>query len=217
MNPKTSTPNQRLIDSLKDRSISQRKFAGMIGMSTNGFHSIAKGGTRVSRVLALATESLLGVNAEWILTGEGDPELDLQKKIDPWQRLVLNRLHSEDSRIFEILIGEIESSSSPYRNGLDSSSTWSTSQTEHYKGLIESLVSILREFSSYESDMGQAPFRCGLMIISGFKISDVEKSHAGRLMDPKFKKRLARIHDIREELYQMINQSRKSNGNPETM
>ena len=80
MNPKTSTPNQRLIDSLKDRSISQRKFAGMIGMSTNGFHSIAKGGTRVSRVLALAAESLLGVNAEWILTGEGDPELDLQKK-----------------------------------------------------------------------------------------------------------------------------------------
>ena len=71
-----STANARVLDKLKDKGISQRKFAAMIGMSTNGFHAIAKGETRVSKVLALAAQSLLGISAEWILNGEGDSEIN---------------------------------------------------------------------------------------------------------------------------------------------
>ena len=54
----------------------------MIGMSTNGFHAIAKGETRVSKVLALAAQSLLGISAEWILNEEG-LEINPINSIDP--------------------------------------------------------------------------------------------------------------------------------------
>ncbi len=45
MERRESTANERLLAKLKDKGISQRKFAAMIGMSTNGFHAIAKGET----------------------------------------------------------------------------------------------------------------------------------------------------------------------------
>ena len=72
-----------MLAKLKDRA-SLKKFAAMIGMSTNGFHAIAKGEGRASKVLALAAQSLLGISAEWILNGEGVSEINPINSIDPW-------------------------------------------------------------------------------------------------------------------------------------
>ena len=217
MGRREPTANARLLAKLKDKGISQRKFAAMIGMSTNGFHAIAKGETRVSKVLALAAQSLLGISAEWILNGEGDSEINPINSIDPWDRLLIKSLNSEDSRVFEVLIGKFESSSSPYRNNLDEQGNWSEPEINEYRGLLQSLIRIMREFSSYESDTGQAPFRCGLMIIAGFDSDEIHMSHAGKLVDQRFKKKLARITEIRDELNLMIGKSKEKNGDPERM
>ena len=217
MEGRESTANARLLAKLKDKGISQRKFAAMIGMSTNGFHAIAKGETRVSKVLALAAQSLLGISAEWILNGEGDSEINPINSIDPWDRLLIDSLNGEDSRVFEVLIGKFESSSSPYRNNLDVQSNWSEPAIDEYRGLLQSLIRIMREFSGYESDTGQAPFRCGLMIIAGFDSDEIHMSHAGKLVDQRFKKKLARITEIRDELNLMTGKSKEKNGDPERM
>ena len=85
----TATPGQRLLYAIKNSEMTQRKFAGLIGMSPNGLNSIVKGKKRLSRTLALATELITGVRAEWILNNENPMHVDPTSKIDPWDRMVL--------------------------------------------------------------------------------------------------------------------------------
>ena len=46
-------------------------------MSPNGINSIIKGKKRLSKTLALATEQITGVNAEWILDEQMPVFVDL--------------------------------------------------------------------------------------------------------------------------------------------
>ena len=56
-------PGERLLFAIKDSDMTQRKFAELIGMSPNGLNAIVKGKKRLSRILALATEQITGVEA----------------------------------------------------------------------------------------------------------------------------------------------------------
>ena len=199
------TPNQRLMTAISSLGISQRKFAAMIGMSANGFNSIAKGDTKVSRVLALAAESLLYANADWIMTGKGSPVSNIKNRLDPWERLVLEKLQHEEGRIFDVLIADLESKSSPYRNALDSSKSWDEEKISKYNNLVGSLRKIMDGYRNMDPDDGQAPFRCGLMHVAGFKEDEIENSDIGNMVDPRFKNSLARIRDIRGELDILMN------------
>ena len=67
---KTDGPGDRLLVAIQENSMTQKKFAQLIGMSPNGLNSIIKGKKRLSRVLAIATERLTGVRADWILQNE---------------------------------------------------------------------------------------------------------------------------------------------------
>ena len=64
------TAGERLLFAIKNSEMTQRKFAGLIGMSANALNSIVKGKNRLNRIMALATEQITDVRAEWILNNE---------------------------------------------------------------------------------------------------------------------------------------------------
>ena len=71
MGVEEKTPGQRLLFAIKNSNMTQRKFASLIDMSPNGLNMIIKDNKRLNRRLALATELITGVKADWLLTAEG--------------------------------------------------------------------------------------------------------------------------------------------------
>ena len=71
MGTEEKTPGQRLLFAIKNSDMTQRKFAELIDMSPNGLNMIVRGRKRLNRRLALATELITGVKADWLLTAEG--------------------------------------------------------------------------------------------------------------------------------------------------
>ena len=202
----TGTPGQRLLYAIKNSEMTQRKFAGLIGMSPNGLNSIVKGKKRLSRTLALATELITGVRAEWILSNEFPVDLDPISKIEPWDRMVLEFNRPNDMNLFERVFGEIDQQTSPYRNSIDPDISWTQKQNDQYQALIREAKELLQFFTQLDTDEGQGPFRYGLMILHGkFSKEELGKSEAAVDTDSKFMANLERISVIRGELQDLIN------------
>ena len=91
------------------------------------------------------------------------------------------------------------------RNALDSSKSWNEEKISKYNNLVGSLRKIMDGYRNMDPDDGQAPFRCGLMHVAGFKEDEIENSDIGNMVDPRFKNSLARIRDIRGELDILMN------------
>ena len=202
----TGTPGQRLLYAIKNSEMTQRKFAGLIGMSPNGLNSIVKGKKRLSRTLALATELITGVRAEWILSNEFPVDLDPISKIEPWDRMVLEFYRPNDMNLFERVFGEIDQQTSPFRNSIDPEISWTQKQNDQYQALIKEAKELLQFFTQLDTDEGQGPFRFGLMILHGkFSKEELGKSEAAVDTDSKFMANLERISVIRGELQDLIN------------
>ena len=163
----TGTPGQRLLYAIKNSEMTQRKFAGLIGISPNGLNQIVKGKNRLSRILALATEQITGVRAEWILSNEFPVDLDPISKIEPWDRMVLEFYRPNDMNLFERVFGEIDQQTSPFRNSIDPEIAWTQKQNDQYQALIREAKKLLQIFNQLDTDEGQGPFRYGLMILHG--------------------------------------------------
>lgn len=186
--------------------MTQRKFAGLIGMSPNGLNSIVKGKKRLSRILALATEQITGVRAEWILNKEFPLALEPISKIDPWDRMVLEFYRPDDNNLFERVIAGIEQRTSPFRNSIDPEGAWSKEQNDQYQALIREAKELFYFFNHLDADEGQGPFRYGLMILHGrFSKEELGNSEAAANTDPRFMENLERISVIRDELQDLIN------------
>jgi len=112
------TPGDRLLTAITISQMTQRKFAGLIGMSPNGLNSIVKGKKRLSRILALATEQITRVRAEWILNNENPMFLDPNSKIDPWDRIVLEFYRSNDMDLFERILRKLTRKQAPLGTAL---------------------------------------------------------------------------------------------------
>jgi len=202
----TGTPGQRLLYAIKNSEMTQRKFAGLIGISPNGLNQIVKGKNRLSRTLALATELITGVRAEWILSNEFPVDLDPISKIEPWDRMVLEFYRPNDMNIFERVFGEIDQQTSPYRNSMDPEIAWTQKQNDQYQALIREAKKLLQFFNQLDTDEGQGPFRFGLMILHGkFSKEELGKSEAAVDTDSKSMANLERISVIRGELQDLIN------------
>jgi len=202
----TGTPGQRLLYAIKNSEMTQRKFAGLIGISPNGLNQIVKGKNRLSRTLALATELITGVRAEWILNNELPKFVDPTSKIEPWDRMVLEFYRPNDMNLFERVFGEIDQQTSPYRNSIDPEIAWTKEQNDQYQELIREAKELLHFFTQLDSDEGQGPFRYGLMILHGkFSKEELGKSEAAVDTDSKFMANLERISVIRGELQDLIN------------
>ncbi len=202
----TATPGQRLLYAIKNSEMTQRKFAGLIGMSPNGLNSIVKDKKRLSRTLALATELITGVRAEWILNKEFPVDLDPISKIEPWDRMVLEFYRPNDMNLFERVFGEIDQQTSPFRNSIDPEIAWTEEQNDQYQELIREAKELLHFFTQLETDEGQGPFRYGLMILHGkFPKEELGNSEAAANTDSKFIENLERIGVIRVELQDLIN------------
>ena len=203
---KIETPGDRLLYAIKNSEMTQRKFAGLIGMSPNGLNSIVKGKKRLSRTLALATELITGVRAEWILSNEFPVDLDPISKIEPWDRMVLEFYRPNDMNLFERVFGEIDQQTSPFRNSIDPEIAWTQKQNDQYQSLIGEAKGLLHFFIQMDSDEGQGPFRYGLMILHGkFSKEELGNSEAAVYTDSKFMANLERINVIRGELQDLIN------------
>ena len=202
----TGTPGQRLLYAIRGSEMTQRKFAGLIGMSPNGLNSIVKGKKRLSRILALATEQITGVRAEWILNKEFPLALEPISKIDPWDRMVLEFYRPDDNNLFERVIAGIEQKTSPFRNSIDPEGAWRKEQNDQYQALIREAKELFYFFNHLDADEGQGPFRYGLMILHGrFSKEELGNSEAAANTDPRFMENLERISVIRDELQDLIN------------
>ena len=202
----TGAPGQRLLYAIKNSEMTQRKFAGLIGMSPNGLNSIVKGKKRLSRTLALATELITGVRAEWILNNELPKFVDPTSKIEPWDRMVLEFYRPNDMNIFERVFGEIDQQTSPFRNSIDPEIAWTQKQNDQYQALIREAKELLQFFTQLDTDEGQGPFRYGLMILHGkFSKEELGNSEAAVYTDSRFMVNLERINVIRGELQDLIN------------
>jgi len=203
---KMGTPGDRLLYAIKDSEMTQKKFAGLIGMSPNGLNAIVKGKKRLSRILALSTEQITGVRAEWILNNELPKFVDPTSKIEPWDRMVLEFYRPNDMNLFERVFGEIDQQTSPFRNSIDPEIAWTKEQNDQYQELIREAKELLHFFTQLDSDEGQGPFRYGLMILHGkFSKEELGKSEAAVDTDSKFMANLERISVIRGELQDLIN------------
>ena len=203
---KIEEPGDRLLYAIKNSEMTQRKFAGLIGMSPNGLNSIVKGKKRLSRTLALATELITGVRAEWILNNELPKFVDPTSKIEPWDRMVLEFNRPNDMNLFERVFGEIDQQTSPYRNSIDPEISWTQKQNDQYQALIREAKELLQFFTQLDTDEGQGPFRYGLMILHGkFSEEELGNSEAAANTDSKFMVDLERISIIRGELQDLIN------------
>ena len=203
-------PGDRLLYAIKNSDMTQRKFAGLIGMSPNGLNSIVKGRKRLSRTLALATELITGVRAEWILNNELPIDLDPISKIEPWDRIVLEFYRPNDMNIFERVFGEIEQQTSPFRNSIDQEIAWTKEQNNQYQELIKEAKELLQYFTQLDTDQGQGPFRYGLMILHGkFSKEELGNSESAVYTDSKFMANLERISVIRGELQDLINNANR--------
>ena len=93
------------------------------------------------------------------MTGKGSPVSNIKNRLDPWERLVLEKLQHEEGRIFDVLIADLESKSSPYRNALDSSKSWDEEKISKYNNLLGSLRKIMDGYRNMDPDDERAPFR----------------------------------------------------------
>ena len=203
---KIETPGDRLLTAITISQMTQRKFAGLIGMSPNGLNSIVKGKKRLSRILALATEQITRVRAEWILNNENPMFLDPNSKIDPWDRIVLEFYRSNDMDLFERILRKIDQETSPFRNSIDPKKAWSKEQNDKYQALIAEAKELVDYFIHLEADEGQAPYRLGLMILhGGFSEKELENSEAAGYTEEDRHPSIERIREIRLELDDLIN------------
>ena len=205
---KIETPGDRLLTAITISQMTQRKFAGLIGMSPNGLNSIVKGKKRLSRILALATEQITRVRAEWILNNENPMFLDPNSKIDPWDRIVLEFYRSNDMDLFERILSEIDQETSPFRNSIDPKKAWSKEQNDKYQALIDEAKDLVNYFIHLEAEDGQGPYRLGLMILhGGFPEIELVNSSAAYYTETGNNSYMERIREIRLELDDLINNS----------
>ena len=203
---KMETPGDRLLYAIKNSEMTQKKFAGLIGMSPNGLNQIVKGKKRLSRTLALATELITGVRAEWILSNEFPVDLDPISKIEPWDRMVLEFYRPNDMNLFERVFGEIDQKTSPFRNSIDPEIAWTQKQNDRYQSLIGEAKELLHFFTQLDTDEGQGPFRYGLMILHGkFSEEELGNSEAAVYTEEDCHPSIERIRGIRSELDDLIN------------
>jgi len=208
MMDKIETPGDRLLTAITISQMTQRKFAGLIGMSPNGLNSIVKGKKRLSRILALATEQITRVRAEWILNNENPMFLDPNSKIDPWDRIVLEFYRSNDMDLFERILSEIDQETSPFRNSIDPKKAWSKEQNDKYQALIDEAKDLVNYFIHLEAEDGQGPYRLGLMILhGGFPEIELVNSSAAYYTETGNNSYMERIREIRLELDDLINNS----------
>mgnify|MGYP001278809633 FL=1 len=205
---KIETPGDRLLTAITISQMTQRKFAGLIGMSPNGLNSIVKGKKRLSRILALATEQITRVRAEWILNNENPMFLDPNSKIDPWDRIVLEFYRSNDMDLFERILRKIDQETSPFRNSIDPKKAWSKEQNDKYQALIDEAKDLVNHFIHLEAEDGQGPYRLGLMILhGGFPEIELVNSSAAYYTETGNNSYMERISEIRLELDDLINNS----------
>ena len=205
---KIEMPGDRLLTAITISQMTQRKFAGLIGMSHNGLNSIVKGKKRLSRILALATEQITRVRAEWILNNENPMFLDPNSKIDPWDRIVLEFYRSNDMDLFERILRKIDQETSPFRNSIDPKKAWSKEQNDKYQALIAEAKDLVNYFIHLEAEDGQGPYRLGLMILhGGFPEIELVNSSAAYYTETGNNSYMERISEIRLELDDLINNS----------
>jgi plasmid maintenance system antidote protein VapI len=203
---KIETPGDRLLTAITISQMTQRKFAGLIGMSPNGLNSIVKGKKRLSRILALATEQITRIRAEWILNNENPMHADPNSKIDPWDRIVLEFYRSNDMDLFERILSEIDQETSPFRNSIDPKKAWSEEQNDKYQALIDEAKDLVNYFIHKEASEGQGPYRLGLMILhGGFSEIELVNSSAAYYTETGNNSYMERISEIRLELDDLIN------------
>jgi hypothetical protein len=177
-------------------------------MSPNGLNSIVKGKKRLSRILALATEQITRVRAEWILNNENPMFLDPNSKIDPWDRIVLEFYRSNDMDLFERILRKIDQETSPFRNSIDPKKAWSKEQNDKYQALIDEAKDLVNYFRQFEASEGQGPYRLGLMILhGGFPEIELVNSSAAYYTETGNNSYMERISEIRLELDDLINNS----------
>lgn len=90
----------RIKEILQERNITQAQFSDSIGMSQGGVANLLKRRSKVSKTLALAIQSMYGVYAKWLLTGEAPKYVEKEEQFDDSMNAVVDMLLKIQKRDF---------------------------------------------------------------------------------------------------------------------
>jgi len=192
---------KRLLSVVEKSGLSQRKFGGLIGKSPNSINKIIQGSIKMDKTIALAIEAVTGVNAEWLLTGEGKVENDPRDSLDLSQKLILDMLNGDESTLAEKVFEWIDSKASKRKYSFGKES-WTEEQTNKYNSLIRDAHQRLGWF--FGSEDGQFSVLISLQILYFGDIPENEKSMAGQMYEKTHEPRVDEIKKIRKELEELI-------------
>ena len=208
---RTDGPGDRLLIAIQENSMTQKKFAQLIGMSPNGLNSIIKGKKRLSRVLAIATERLTGVRADWILQNEQPKTIDALKELDPWARLILEYFQNEHEKVHDYVFREIEQKASDLKHGLEKDKIWSEEERNRFDDLLREVRGYIQFFLG--SEEGWAPNMFIYLVMSfRYERSELEVSWLGMESDASKSEKMSRVWEIREEMSLLLNKNANSKG-----
>jgi len=103
------TENGRLKIAWIRSGLSQEEFRAKIGISLSSLSTLIKGKSPVSWPVAYAVEIMHGFDADWIKEGKGISRADPSKRLDPWQRMILELFNRQlDSEFLERILTGME-------------------------------------------------------------------------------------------------------------
>ena len=199
------SPKGRLKTICKEKRITQKEFADLVGMSLRGFATVLSGKVKVSKTLALAVEAQLGYKADWILTGEGPRLEENLKNLSYWERLVLDVTKDSDRRIAEQVCLWLDSKAGPKKFSFDERDAWGDRALSRYEELMTEIKKILNQMLGHpDGTEKQATFRGMLLILYfGEDEFDSEDDESHFFFDEEDQD-LERIKEIRSELEELI-------------
>ena len=82
---------ERLKEEIKKRGLTQGEVAESLDMSLSGLTYLLSGRSPISRTIAYALEFKFNIGSDWILEGKGLRRPQVFLRLDPWERMIIER------------------------------------------------------------------------------------------------------------------------------
>lgn len=92
LNKKEELKLKRIKEVFEESGMSQRKFAALLDIEPPSFNKILVGTNNLSKLLANTVELKLGISAKWLLEGVEPKKINPTKKLDVFDRMILELL-----------------------------------------------------------------------------------------------------------------------------
>ena len=81
----------RLKEEIRNRGLTQGEVAESLDMSLSGLTYLLSGRSQINRTMAFALEFKFNIGSDWILEGKGLRRPQVFLRLDPWERMIIER------------------------------------------------------------------------------------------------------------------------------